>query len=140
MLHIAGPSHSGHGEKRIEGYKLALSENNIPIKPNYIISTEPYTINGYLVGKKILNKGFTIPTAVFCYNDLLAIGLINSLLESGIKVPEDISIVGFDNIDFGKYLKIPLTTVQMLPIKLVKKPPIYLLDKYQMTLNQLIKE
>ncbi|MCB0747964.1 MAG: LacI family DNA-binding transcriptional regulator [Ignavibacteriae bacterium] len=118
ILHIAGPSHSGHGEKRIEGYKLALSENNIPIKPNYIISTEPYTINGYLVGKKILNKGFTIPTAVFCYNDLLAIGLINSLLESGIKVPEDISIVGFDNIDFGKYLKIPLTTVQMPAYKI----------------------
>jgi LacI family transcriptional regulator len=54
-----------------------------------------------------------LPTAIFCYNDLVAIGLINALLDLGIKVPQSVSVVGFDNIDFCEFLKIPLTTVNM---------------------------
>jgi len=54
-----------------------------------------------------------LPTAVFCYNDLVAIGLINALLELKIKVPEQVSVIGFDNIDFCESVKIPLTTVHV---------------------------
>ncbi len=50
---------------------------------------------------------------MFCYNDLVAIGVINALTEMKIDVPEKVSVMGFDNIDFGKYVRIPLTTVQM---------------------------
>jgi DNA-binding LacI/PurR family transcriptional regulator len=54
-----------------------------------------------------------LPTAIFCYNDLVAIGLINALLELKINVPEQASVVGFDNIDFCESVKIPLTTVHV---------------------------
>ncbi len=113
IAHFAGPAHSGHGQKRLEGYKKALIDNNIKIKKEYILPVEPYTLNGYEVGKELFSKTKDLPTAIFCYNDLVAIGLINALLNLGIKVPQSVSVVGFDNIDFCEFLKIPLTTVNM---------------------------
>ena len=113
IAHFAGPAHSGHGQKRLEGYRQALIDNNLPINNDYILPVEPYTSNGYRAGKELFSKKIELPTAVFCYNDLVAIGIINALLELGIKVPEVVSVVGFDNIDFGEFLKIPLTTVNM---------------------------
>ena len=113
IAHFAGPAHSGHGQKRLEGYKNALIDNNIPIKNEYILPVEPYILNGYNVGKELFSKNNNSPTAVFCYNDLVAVGLINALVEIDIKVPETVSVVGFDNIDFGEYLRVPLTTVNM---------------------------
>lgn len=113
IAHFAGPVHSGHGHRRLEGYRQALVDHNIPIVRDYIIPVEPYIPNGYLAGKKLFSKKNNLPTAVFCYNDLVAIGLINALIEIGISVPDKVSVMGFDNIDFGKYVRIPLTTIQM---------------------------
>ncbi|MGD0036341.1 MAG: LacI family DNA-binding transcriptional regulator [Bacteroidota bacterium] len=113
IAHFAGPGHSGHGQKRLEGYKQALIDNNIPINKKYILSVEPYTLSGFKAGIELFSKNCELPSAVFCYNDLVAIGLINALLELKIRVPEKVSVVGFDNIDFSKFVKIPLTTIQM---------------------------
>ena len=68
---------------------------------------------GYLLEKMFFSQPGSNPSAVLCYNDLIAIGLINSLLEMGKRVPEDISVVGFDNIDIGGSVRIPLTTIQI---------------------------
>lgn len=113
IAHFAGPMHSGHGQKRLEGYKQALIDNDIPIHNNYIVPVEPYTQNGFKAAKELFSKNKKPPSAVFCYNDLVAIGLIDALFELKIKVPEKVSVIGFDDIDFSKYVKIPLTTVQM---------------------------
>jgi LacI family transcriptional regulator/LacI family repressor for deo operon, udp, cdd, tsx, nupC, and nupG len=50
---------------------------------------------------------------VFCYNDLVAIGLIRALREAGLRVPEDVSVVGFDNVDLCEFASIPLTTMDV---------------------------
>ena len=113
IAHFAGPFHSGHGQRRLEGYKQALIDHRIPINKNYIIHVEPYIPDGYQAGKTLFANGSELPTAVFCYNDLVAIGLINGLTDLGINVPDDVSVMGFDNIDFSGYVRIPLTTVQM---------------------------
>lgn len=113
IAHFAGPVHSGHGQKRLEGYKQALIDNNIAINKKYILSVEPYTPNGYKTGMELFSKNMELPSAVFCYNDLVAIGLINALSELKIPVPKKVSVVGFDNIDFSGFVKIPLTTIQM---------------------------
>jgi len=113
IAHFAGPVHSGHGKKRLEGYKKALIDNNININETYIVSVEPYTPNGFKAGIEMFSKNIELPTAVFCYNDLIAIGLINALTDLKIEVPKSVSIFGFDNIDFSEYVKIPLTTIQM---------------------------
>jgi DNA-binding LacI/PurR family transcriptional regulator len=113
IAYLAGPIHSGHGQKRLEGYKHALIDNNLTINNRDILTIEPYTPNGYKAGRELFLNKKDHPSAVFCYNDLVAIGLIDALLELKIRVPEKVSVIGFDNIDFSKYVKIPLTTVQM---------------------------
>ncbi len=113
IAHFAGPIHSGHGRKRLEGYKQALMDYNIPINKDFIVPLEPYTPNGYQAGMVMFSKKQNLPSAVFCYNDLVAIGLIKALTELGIDVPNKVSVMGFDNIDFSEYVRIPLTTVQM---------------------------
>ena len=113
IAHLAGPLYSDHRQKRLDGYQQALIDNNIPINRDYIVSIDPYTPNGYEAGIELFSKKIEHPSAVFCYNDLVAIGLINALSEMKIKVPEKVSVFGFDNIDFSEFVKIPLTTIQM---------------------------
>lgn len=149
IAHFAGPLWSGHGQKRLEGYKQALIDHSLSIDKNYIVQVEPYTPDGYQAGKALFSRGVQLPTAVFCYNDLVAIGLINALTEMKINVPDTVSVMGFDNIDFGKYVRIPLTTVQMpaynigksaarLLVKQINRPASPLNEK--VTLNHKIVE
>jgi DNA-binding LacI/PurR family transcriptional regulator len=113
IAHLSAANSSDHGKKRLEAYKQALIDHNIPINKDYIIPAVPNTTEGFHAGKALFSKKIDLPTAVFCYNDLLAIGLISALLEMNIRVPEAVSVMGFDDIDFSAYVKIPLTTIQM---------------------------
>ncbi len=113
IAHFAGPVNTGHGQRRLDGYKQALVDHGIPIDQSLIIPVEPYVVNGYREGKAMFAMGDDLPTAVFCYNDLVAIGLMNALKEQGIAVPGRVSVMGFDNLEIDSYLRIPLTTVQM---------------------------
>ncbi|HLP15577.1 MAG TPA: LacI family DNA-binding transcriptional regulator [Bacteroidota bacterium] len=113
IAHLAGSVHSLHGQKRLEGYKQALNDNNLAINKNYIVSVEPNIASGFNAGRQMFSKVVELPTAVFCYNDLVAIGLVNALHQMRIPVPEKVSVIGFDNIDFSQYVQIPLTTIQM---------------------------
>lgn len=113
IAHFGGPIYSEHGKKRLEGYKQALIDRKIPIERSYVLSVEPYIPSGFKAGIKLFSKNPEPPSAVFCYNDLVSIGLLNALLELNIKVPEQVSIIGFDNIDFSSSMKIPLSTVNM---------------------------
>ncbi len=138
--HFAGPARSGHGQKRLEGYKQALIDHNIPIDKNYIVPVEPYTPDGYLAGKELFSSRTEHPSAIFCYNDLVAIGLINALTELGIEVPEDVSVMGFDNIDFGEYVRIPLTTVQMPAYEIGKSAANLLVKQISSSASPLIEK
>ena len=70
-----------------------------------------------------------MPTAVFCYNDLVAIGLFNALNELDIEVPDKVSIMGFDNIDFSEYIKKPLSTIEMPAYNIGKSSVELLIDQ-----------
>ncbi|MBK7256487.1 MAG: LacI family DNA-binding transcriptional regulator [Ignavibacteriae bacterium] len=111
ITHLAGPS--GHGLKRLEGFRAAMQEYGLPLQKHSIISVQPYTPHGYQAGKELFALTQGSPTAVFCYNDLVAIGLMNALLDLGIDVPGRVSIMGFDDIDIAEHLRIPLSTVRM---------------------------
>ncbi len=113
IFHFAGPLHTGHGQKRLEGYRQALMDHDITIDKNGIIPVEPYVANGYRAGKDLFSSKVQPPTAVFCYNDLVATGLMSALQELGIDVPDSVSVMGFDNIEICGLLRIPLTTVEM---------------------------
>ncbi|WP_117233234.1 HTH-type transcriptional repressor PurR [Vibrio maerlii] len=106
---------SGHFEKlacveRIAGYRRALGEANIDVNEDWILEGNFECDTAVLVADKIANMDKR-PTAVFCFNDTMALGLMSRLQQRGIRVPEDISVIGYDNIELAEYFSPPLTTV-----------------------------
>jgi GntR family transcriptional regulator of arabinose operon len=100
-------------EERKEGYIEALEENGI--KERIIFKGNYTEESGYKLAKEIL-KMKDKPSAILCANDLMAIGAIYFFEERGVKVPDDISIIGFGNYKISKFARIPLTTVS-LPVE-----------------------
>ncbi|WP_238948017.1 LacI family DNA-binding transcriptional regulator [Clostridium sp. YIM B02569] len=96
---------------RKRGYIRALEDNNIPINEEYILSGRYDLKSGYENMKKLL-KLESVPTAVFCANDDIGVGAMKAIFEAGLKVPEDISIIGFDDSNFCNYVTPPLTSVR----------------------------
>jgi LacI family transcriptional regulator len=96
--------------ERYEGYQRRLTENGIDIDPSLIYEDNVSFNGGYRIGKKMLAEKCTA-TAVFAVADIMAIGIMKAFLEEGIKIPERLSIIGFDNIKFGQYMVPGLTTI-----------------------------
>ena len=113
IAYFSGPSHSSHSEDRAEGYRRAFLESRLPFQFKDVVQAGSYIENGYEKGKKFFSGRSDYPSAVFCYNDLVAIGLINALTELGLSVPVDVSVIGFDDIDFVAHFRIPLTTIHV---------------------------
>ncbi len=104
------------GELRYRGYVRALEEAGRKVNPNDVFRLprggEWYDFtSGYEVGKHFCQLSDR-PDAVFTYNDLTALGFQRAVLEMGFKIPGDIAIVGFDDIDRASYARVPLTTVK----------------------------
>ena len=96
---------------RLEGYKKALEENNIPYsEENIFIGDYDYS-GAYRVTKEIINNRKDI-TAIFSISDIMAVGAAKSVIDQGLKVGEDISIMGFDGMDISKYYNPGITTVK----------------------------
>lgn len=98
-------------QERLRGVKLALRLSEIEYNPNRFIEGDFTFESGYSAAKKIINK-FPDVTAIFAFNDEMAVGVIRYLKEQNIKVAEDISVVGFDGIELGKYIDPALTTIK----------------------------
>ncbi|MGU8550250.1 LacI family DNA-binding transcriptional regulator [Clostridium perfringens] len=96
---------------RLEGYKKALEENNIPYsEENVFIGDYDYS-GAYRVTKEIINNRKDI-TAIFSISDIMAVGAAKSVIDQGLQVREDISIMGFDGMDISKYYNPGITTVK----------------------------
>jgi DNA-binding LacI/PurR family transcriptional regulator len=108
---IEGKGNFKSSAERKEGYILAMSEEGLEIPDNYIVKGD-YNIESSHKAMKQLLSLKDIPSAVFCFNDDMALGAINATLEAGLRVPEDISIVGFDDSTFSAYISPALTTVK----------------------------
>ena len=97
-------------EERVNGYKDALKDLNLPFKKNRVVAGELTVSGGYQACKQLLAQDDEI-TAIFCGNDAMAIGCYQALYELNRKVPEDISVIGFDGIALSEALTPPLTTI-----------------------------
>ncbi|MEV4620380.1 LacI family DNA-binding transcriptional regulator [Asanoa sp. NPDC049573] len=106
---IEGPHATGSG--RDDGYRRALTESGIPVDPALMVRGD-WTRSG---GQKAMHTLMALderPDAVFCANDLTAIGAIDAAHELGLTVPGDVAIVGFDDVDAATIVNPPLTTVR----------------------------
>lgn len=113
IAYFSGPAYSSHSQDRLEGYRQAMIDHQLPLQKKFILEVGSYIANSYQVGKRLFSESNDWPTAVFCYNDLVALGLINALTELGVGVPEQVSVIGFDDIEFCDAARVPLSTVHV---------------------------
>jgi LacI family transcriptional regulator/LacI family repressor for deo operon, udp, cdd, tsx, nupC, and nupG len=115
IVHFAGPGYSLHSQERVDGVRRACSGSRILFTDADVVPAGAHLEDGYRAGLAFFRErtGDARPTAVTCYNDLVAIGLLRALAELGIAVPDDVSVVGYDDIPLAEYLAVPLTTVRV---------------------------
>lgn len=113
VIHFAGPEYSMHSEERIEGFRHAFFDSALVYSEDYVVRAGAHLEEGYRKGLEYFADvpATDRPTAVTCYNDLVAIGLLRALRELEIHVPDEVSVTGFDNIKTCEYGPVPLTTM-----------------------------
>lgn len=112
IAHIGG-GHSYAGEKRLQGYLRAMESLSLPVEPQYVIQgSYDYTMESGQAAMEELLLADRLPTAVFAAGDNLAVGAMMTLKKRGLRVPDDISLIGFDDIEMVKFLTPALTTVR----------------------------
>jgi len=110
IIHITGPLTSKPARDRLKGLKDALEDKKIYFDDNRVYSNEFRSEWGYYAISEIIKENIEFD-AIFCGNDLIAIGVLKALKENKIKVPENVGLVGFDDIYMAQMLDPELTTV-----------------------------
>ncbi|HEX2946082.1 MAG TPA: LacI family DNA-binding transcriptional regulator [Clostridia bacterium] len=108
---IQGPSNLSTTLERLEGYRSVLKQYDIPFDPDLVAQGDFSYGSGYKAVTDLCNKG-TRFSAVLASNDMMAIGALNALHNLGYKIPDEIEVIGFDNIEFSKMVNPPLTTME----------------------------
>ncbi len=124
--HISGPAGYTSADNRLAGYRHALTIAKIPFDSSLVIPGNGRADGGEQV-TQLLSRSPT-STAIFCYNDMTAIGALAALKRHGRRVPEDISLIGFDDIPFAAYVDPPLTTIHQPKDKMGRLATGMLLD------------
>lgn len=117
---ITGPSHSPLVKDRLAGFGDALQEYHLTVDESLIVAGD-FTMSSGKYGASQLLSAKQRPTAIFCMNDEMAIGAMHWVHHEGFRVPEDISIAGFDNIEFASFTEPPLTTVDQPAVDIGKQ-------------------
>lgn len=137
IVHMAGniaePHIQAGAQARIVGYRRALKEAGIPYDPTLVLTGYYIESSGRARMEQLLNSGKPLPTALCCANDSIALGCLAVCQERGIRVPEDISITGFDDILSTQLTAPPLTTVRQPLIDLGRAAAQQLLEQIQDT-------
>jgi LacI family transcriptional regulator len=113
IAHIGGKNTSPAFD-RLRGYRNVLAESRLPTLESYIIVRERMEESGDIVGFQAMQELLALkprPDAVFCYNDLTAVGAIEATLQAGLRVPEDVAFIGCGNLRYANYLRVPLSSI-----------------------------
>ncbi len=111
ILYISGPKDHIDSNERLAGFRVGLSENGFDLQNLYIASGDYSTESGYHASKRFFSSKFA--DAVFAANDRMALGALLYFREKGIKVPEEVSLAGYDDNFFSEFLSPSLTTVKL---------------------------
>jgi LacI family transcriptional regulator len=129
---ITGPLNRHQALMRYEGYKKALNEHHIAINPDWIVESD-FECDGGAKSLEVLMSRGALPTSLFICNDMMAMGAINVAHEKGIHVPNDLSIIGYDDIHIAKFMSPSLTTIHQPKYRLGKAAVETLLAKIEKT-------
>jgi LacI family transcriptional regulator len=114
VLWVAGPAHHHQSNQRFVGITEAATEFGIELS----VMTSPSLdfLSGEHIAPQIIEGG--LPDAIFAGNDSLALGIMNYFYKQGVKVPDDVSVIGYDNVSYAESALVPLTTVSQTPYQL----------------------
>lgn len=113
LAHIGGPDVST-AAGRLQGYREVLHRRKVPERPGTVILREHGDDAGDCSGYQAMRRLLELrprPDGIFCYNDPTAMGAMKAVLEAGLRIPEDVAVVGCGNVAYADFLRIPLTSV-----------------------------
>ncbi|MBL7067006.1 MAG: LacI family DNA-binding transcriptional regulator [Candidatus Marinimicrobia bacterium] len=116
---ISGSKEESNGIDRLKGYEEAMSRLGLTLNPNWVIDANFDAGRAYQAVDNLLN-GQTIPDAIFCADDYMAIAVMERIIERELSVPDDIAVIGFNNIDIAKFTRPALTTIKQ-PLMMIGK-------------------
>lgn len=128
--HLSGPLDTHTGRARYDGFVYALELNGLAYRDEFVWHGAFSSQDGWAVGDELVHLADR-PTAIVCANDLMALGLAQRLHEEGWTVPDDLSIIGFDDIDATRWSSPPLTTVSQQIVRLVDVASDLLADRLE---------
>ncbi|ELH0898682.1 substrate-binding domain-containing protein [Vibrio cholerae] len=116
---ITGPLIHHQAQMRYEGYKRALAEAGIAMNPDWIVESDFECEGGYQAFEKLYQRG-KLPSALFVSNDMMAMGVIQAASQRGLRIPDDLSLIGYDDVHIAKFMTPALTTIHQPKYRLGK--------------------
>jgi LacI family transcriptional regulator len=113
IAHIRGSGNSV-GERRLEGYRDTLLKHGRALLPTYVIAPRATDVDSRQHGAEAMYKLLSLhptPDGVFCFNDALATGAMNSILDKGLGIPADVAVIGCGNLHYVDSLRVPLSSI-----------------------------
>jgi LacI family transcriptional regulator len=117
---VCGPMSASSAWQRCEGYGQAMEEVGLPVNPDWVVEETFDQEGGYRGAQRLLTLDDR-PTAIFAAADLVALGVMQALRDAGLRVPQDISVVGFDDIPAATLTTPPLTTINQPKYEMGKR-------------------
>ena len=115
IAHIGG-TRTSTSLGRLQGYKNALSHHRIVVPEGYVIHRKRSDESGDTTGRQAMEKMLKLrprPDAVFCFNDPAAVGAMNAIIAAGLRIPEDVALIGSGNIRYAESFRVPLSTIDV---------------------------
>ena len=110
IAYLTGKRWHIHSKQRLKAFKDCMQEHNLEVKNNRIFYGDFWYSSGENMADRLVKNEQDLPQAIACANDCMAIGVAKSLTEHGIRVPEDIAVIGYDSIEEGRLSPVPLTS------------------------------
>ncbi|MCX6629583.1 MAG: LacI family DNA-binding transcriptional regulator [Candidatus Solibacter sp.] len=109
IAHLTGPRHHGNMTERAKGFVARLAAARQPVRPEVLHGTNDFP-GGVDLARKLMAQNPDV-TAIFAASDMMAFGAIRALMEAGRRIPDDVSVMGFDNVELASIVHPPLTTI-----------------------------
>jgi LacI family transcriptional regulator len=129
IVYVSGPSSLAQCRDRRVGAEAAIAEAGLPPSALSVIEVERLDVSaGRDAGSRVLGLPER-PTAIFCANDLIALGMLQAMFAAGVRVPEQMSLVGYDDIEFAAAAAVPLTSVRQPAFRIGRTAADLLIDE-----------
>ncbi len=119
LAFLAGPRSLHSALTRENDFRAALAAAGLPLRPEWIVVCD-HTLKGGIAGFEQLRRLESQPTAIVCSNDMTAIGVLRAAFLAGLRVPQELSVVGLDDVDFAEFTLPPLTTIRLSRVELAR--------------------